>query len=247
MNTRFTILALLSMLAFPGLCLASIGVIYQTTTPVEYADVFIGAANMDYDSGEELVYFRDSEDSHADQIVILDGETGMTDWVSPDWYLIFMPGYTIQEGIWTGTDYGLSEPFCDINADGIMELTFAIVDISPYEPYEIVVVGLVPTSAGDGIDTPAVGQLLEQNYPNPFNPATEIDYEVPTRGRVTIDIFDAGGRRVASLIDETLAAGSYTSSWNGRDDSGRPLASGTYFYQIQIGERRESRKALLVK
>jgi hypothetical protein len=83
-------------------------------------------------------------------------------------------------------------------------------------------------------------------YPNPFNPATTIRYTLPSKGRVTIGIYDARGARVATLIDQEQPAGPYTIPWGGRSDAGSATSSGVYFARIEFsGETRASKMVLL--
>ncbi len=88
---------------------------------------------------------------------------------------------------------------------------------------------------------------LSQNYPNPFNPTTTIDFKVASAANVNISVFNVLGQRVRNLVDQDLAAGSYSATWDGRDDSSQPLASGVYFYRLQSGSYVESRKMTLLK
>lgn len=74
---------------------------------------------------------------------------------------------------------------------------------------------------------------LAQNAPNPFNPSTRIDYEVTKRGQATIRVYDVGGRLVRTLIEGTVDPGSHAVTWDGRDDGGERLPSGTYFYELR--------------
>lgn len=87
---------------------------------------------------------------------------------------------------------------------------------------------------------------LRPNYPNPFNPTTTIRYALPVSGKVTLQVFDLLGRKVATVLDNVLRQpGFYESVLDLR-----AFASGVYFYRIQInGEKRfqKSRKMLLVK
>jgi photosystem II stability/assembly factor-like uncharacterized protein len=73
---------------------------------------------------------------------------------------------------------------------------------------------------------------LEQNYPNPFNPETGIRYELPHDSNVTLAVFDLNGRRVALLESGLKTAGQHFVRWDGRDDEGRRVASGVYFYRL---------------
>lgn len=88
---------------------------------------------------------------------------------------------------------------------------------------------------------------LSQNYPNPFNPVTTIEYSLPVRSQVSIDIFNLLGRRVRSLVDREDPVGSYRVEWDGTDDYGRGVATGVYLYRLRAGDWVESRKMLLLK
>jgi len=101
-------------------------------------------------------------------------------------------------------------------------------------------------TAGSQPDLPG-SYRLGQNHPNPFNPETHINFDLPHAQGVFVEVFDAGGRRVAVLVDEALDAGFHTVSWDGRDANGEPVASGVYFYRVKAGPLTETRKMLLLK
>jgi flagellar hook assembly protein FlgD len=89
---------------------------------------------------------------------------------------------------------------------------------------------------------------LRQNVPNPFNPVTKIAFDVPRGGaKVALHIYDVSGRLVRTLVDGFEPSGTRTASWYGRDDQGRPVASGTYYYQLTAPSFSERRKMLLLK
>ena len=88
---------------------------------------------------------------------------------------------------------------------------------------------------------------LAQNYPNPFNPVTTIRFSVPQAGRVTLAVYDVLGRRVATLLDEVLAAGAHSVSWDARDDLGQSLASGAYVYRLHGAGTTLSRVMTVLK
>ncbi|MEK6565228.1 MAG: T9SS type A sorting domain-containing protein, partial [Bacteroidota bacterium] len=73
---------------------------------------------------------------------------------------------------------------------------------------------------------------LEQNYPNPFNPTTKIAFSIPKTEHVTIAVFNILGQKVATVVDRNFDAGTFTVSWNARNDGGVPLATGVYLYRI---------------
>jgi hypothetical protein len=83
---------------------------------------------------------------------------------------------------------------------------------------------------------------LEQNYPNPFNPATTIRYTIPAGGHTTLKVFDVLGREVSTLVDAEQDAGSYQVSFDAA-----ALANGTYFYTLEAGSFKETKKMLLLK
>jgi hypothetical protein len=99
-----------------------------------------------------------------------------------------------------------------------------------------------------GEQSPTVApSRLGQNVPNPFNPTTNITYSLATAGDVKLRFFDSSGRMVRTLVDGKKNAGDHTVTWDGRNDSGQPLPSGVYYYELGGNVRSESRKAILLK
>jgi len=88
---------------------------------------------------------------------------------------------------------------------------------------------------------------LRQNEPNPFNPQTVIRYELSAEGRATVEIFDARGQRIRSLVNEVQGTGPQSVLWNGRDDRGVDVPSGTYFYRLRAPGCDETMKMMLVR
>ncbi len=84
-------------------------------------------------------------------------------------------------------------------------------------------------------------------HPNPFNPQTRIAYDLATTGPVRLEIFDLRGKRVRTLVAAPEPAGRHEAVWNGRDDSGQAVASGTYLARLVAGEVRIARKLVLLK
>jgi len=99
-----------------------------------------------------------------------------------------------------------------------------------------------------GADGPPTATVLSLSaYPNPFNPATTLRYTVPSRGHVTIDVYDARGEVVARLVDEEKEAGAYTVAWDGIDQSGARPGSGIYFARITSSGSSRTYKLTLLK
>jgi len=88
---------------------------------------------------------------------------------------------------------------------------------------------------------------ISQNVPNPFNPSTEISYRLPESGAATLEIFNLAGQRVTTLVQGEQKAGTYTVTWRGRDDRGREVSSGVYFYRFTAGGMAETHRMLLLK
>lgn len=121
--------------------------------------------------------------------------------------------------------------------------------------------GYISTAAYPYTDVKEVmgdGQLpssfeLFQNYPNPFNPTTNIRFNLPGSGHVRLDIYNILGRRITTLVDEVLTAGHKLVTWDGRDNQGDDVASGIYFYRIEVrsnyGKEKytKAQKMLLLK
>lgn len=76
---------------------------------------------------------------------------------------------------------------------------------------------------------------------------TTIRFELAQRGRASLRVFSAQGRLVRTLVDEPLPSGAYQIRWDGRDDAGRGVASGIYFYELSEGARSLTRRMSLLK
>ena len=101
----------------------------------------------------------------------------------------------------------------------------------------------------DKVETPEgkVEYSLDKNYPNPFNPQTQITYYLSEAGRVQLTVYNLLGQIVRTIVDGVQAAGRRDVLWDGRDGAGRPVASGIYFYRIEIREFSAVRRMVLIK
>ncbi|MDZ7291781.1 MAG: T9SS type A sorting domain-containing protein, partial [candidate division KSB1 bacterium] len=86
------------------------------------------------------------------------------------------------------------------------------------------------------------GFRMFQNYPNPFNPNTVIRFQLPVSSHVTLKVYDVLGRKVATLVDDDLAAGNHVVTFAPHN-----LAGGIYFYQLTAGKFSQTGKAVFVK
>jgi len=94
----------------------------------------------------------------------------------------------------------------------------------------------------DDLETLPEEFVLDQNYPNPFNPSTNITYNLPVGGEVTLDVFNIQGQRVATLVSGFKNAGSHLVRFDATN-----LASGVYTYRLVTGSSVQVRKMLLIK
>jgi len=123
-----------------------------------------------------------------------------------------------------------NNPNWDWNGDGLLDICQQGQGISD-----------IPSSLGDRF-------ILDDAHPNPFNPQTTIAYELPTQVAVSLRVFDVSGRLVRVLVDDRfIEPGRNEAIWNGRDDAGRQVASGTYFYRLEAGEYSETKSMMLIK
>ncbi|MBN1694123.1 T9SS type A sorting domain-containing protein [candidate division WOR-3 bacterium] len=94
------------------------------------------------------------------------------------------------------------------------------------------------------IDVP-ISYLLFPNYPNPFNTTTKIRYQLPVTGHVSICVYDLLGREINILVNEIIQAGEHEVDWDGTDNNGNRVSSGTYFYQIRWENGNASSKKMI--
>lgn len=116
--------------------------------------------------------------------------------------------------------------------------------VNEMDARNLMVVGGVTDVAGA---EPRITIELGQNLPNPFNRGTVISYRTPNSGKVRLKVFDVSGRLVQVLIDKTQKAGHHTVQWDGRARSGSLVASGTYYYQLEIAGQRQTKSMVLIR
>ena len=87
---------------------------------------------------------------------------------------------------------------------------------------------------------------LSQNYPNPFNPETVIEYQLRTSSEVEISIFNSLGRKIRTLVNEPRDAGEHQIQWDGKNASGKIVASGTYYYTLKLNGKALFTKPMLL-
>ena len=117
-----------------------------------------------------------------------------------------------------------------------------------YDDFEVH--GFLPVAGAEPELTPApLANALYQSYPNPMNPLATIKYSVKESGRVTLRVYDVAGRMVKELVNEEKQASPtpYSVIWTGTDDSGRQVASGVYFYQMEAKNFSSAKKIVILR
>lgn len=98
----------------------------------------------------------------------------------------------------------------------------------------------------EAITVPSV-PVISRNYPNPFNPSTTIDFSVPQKSRVKLNVYNIRGQKVKNLINSELERGHHKIVWDGRDGTNRKVSSGIYFIRLESGGKTNTRKIMLMK
>ncbi|KAA3606901.1 MAG: T9SS C-terminal target domain-containing protein [Calditrichaeota bacterium] len=88
---------------------------------------------------------------------------------------------------------------------------------------------------------------LAQNFPNPFNPSTTINFQIKKDQRVKLQVYNLNGQLVKELVNEKMNKGSHSVNWNGTDQNGNQVSSGTYFYKLTSGTFTQTNKMILLK
>ena len=117
---------------------------------------------------------------------------------------------------------------------------FIPVSSSQWRTYTISLQGIV--GIGNISTEIPSGYELKQNFPNPFNPTTNISFAIPKASDVIIKIYDMAGKKVDEISKNNLQPGTYNYQW-----SGAALSSGIYYYSIEAGDFRNTKKMVLIK
>ncbi|RPH46552.1 MAG: T9SS C-terminal target domain-containing protein, partial [Planctomycetota bacterium] len=133
-----------------------------------------------------------------------------------------------------------------VAADGAADLRFAEVKMRNAENRAL------PTATADLEDggresAPLLRTRLSGAWPNPFNPETKVSFELRAPLRVLLQVYDAQGRLVRTLVDEPRTAGVHEAVWDGRDSAGRSAGSGIYLVRMRAGDYQATSKLLMLR
>ena len=137
-----------------------------------------------------------------------------------------------------------------VQLPGIASTDFLFVPVggTDYDPVWGGPINISGTAVEESItDVLPISFQLEQNYPHPFNPETRIEFSLPRASHVTIDIFNVLGQHVRNLVNERLSAGNKAVTWEGKDNTGKHVTSGVYFYKFVAEDFVKSKKMVLLQ
>jgi hypothetical protein len=102
-------------------------------------------------------------------------------------------------------------------------------------------------SGSNSKTTAAYSYELMQNYPNPNTGKTAIKYQLAQPGKVSLKIYNTLGQVVKTLVSQEQPAGIYNAIWDGRDNTGKAAANGVYFYRLESGSFKATKKMVVLK
>jgi hypothetical protein len=125
------------------------------------------------------------------------------------------------------------------------------IELAPGEHRRLkVIVGTEAYAKQQNADVPLTSYetALRDNYPNPFEQETTLEYTLSSEREVTVEVYDVLGRRVRALVNrKQQERGLHRVRWTGTNQHREPVASGVYFYRVEAGDFRETRKMVLVR
>lgn len=86
-----------------------------------------------------------------------------------------------------------------------------------------------------------------KNYPNPFNPRTTIAFELKSKGKTKLEIYNLKGQKVKQIVNKNLDSGRHEFVWNGKNDDNQQVASGVYFYSLTHKDQSIVKKMIVLK
>ena len=112
---------------------------------------------------------------------------------------------------------------------------------------DIEIIGLVALAGVDDEPRASLHLSLEPSRPNPTAGASALSFALPQAGRASLEVFDANGRLVRTLVDGQLDAGAHHTEWRGTDNAGRPVASGLYYFRLSTPEGARRRTVVVLR
>lgn len=116
------------------------------------------------------------------------------------------------------------------------------------EPSNFFIINVIPQVSTDNPEIKPLTTQLISNYPNPFNPSTEIKFSLAESGNINLEIFNAKGQRIRSIINNQFYnSGFFSTTWDGKDENSNPCPSSVYFYRLTTSKNSSVKKMLMIK
>jgi len=152
------------------------------------------------------------------------------------------------DGVFVGSAFADGAGYASVEFEpadlvGLDDVTLTVTGFNRIPNVEVVPVGTGSTAA----PVVAGGAWLGESRPNPFVRSTSVAFALDRDQNVRLDVFDVAGRRVRTLDAGALSAGEHSVTWDGADASGRRVPAGSYFYRLQVGERVETSRVVLLR
>ena len=195
----------------------------------------------------EIQYFTITNDGPGDLVYSMSVE--YTDeltrpenwlWVSNDPVTVPANGGTVEDGVMFNT--------ADLNVGDVLTANILIHNNSNFGGDYVIPVTLYVISVGTEENPPVLYTKLGGNYPNPFNPTTTISFSTTESTENTeINIYNLKGQKVKTLVDNIIPADQHSVVWDGKDEKGKAVSSGVYFYKMIAGKYSSAKKMILLK
>jgi hypothetical protein len=194
----------------------------------------VGIANTDNMPGPEIVTLGfEYRIDRANMLRILDAATGEEQWTSDQFYYIY-------------DDSTRGPRIQDVDGDSIAEIMI-LAEYDPGYPLWFLFKFHPSGSVGEGSYRMSAMPRLGQTLPNPVHGSSRIEYTLPREMAARLLIYDGAGRCVRALVSGKQLPGKHLASWDCRNDQGRAVAPGTYYYVLEADRSRETRKAVVVR
>jgi hypothetical protein len=178
---------------------------------------------------EIIIETPDANFNHSTKIVDLESGTIIYEWAE------------------AGVGLRLEGPYQSTNSNELRVNVYKVVNMV-YSDWRVYSLGVSATRVENLENGNQVSTFhLNQNYPNPFNSSTVIEYNVNTPGTVSIKIYDIGGNLIGEIDKTHNQSGNYRINWDGTNENGVKVSSGTYFYSLESGDFTTAKKMILLK
>ncbi len=181
------------------------------------------------------------EDLNRIEYVVTDSEINGSLFVSDNTAIFKSLNYGNSFELLLEMDYRITGLYKKPNSDILFVLTTDELFEVNTESKEVTSLKKLPVSNEEPKEVPN-SISLHQNYPNPFNPSTTISFELDKPAEVTLTVFDALGRTVVTLVNETRSIGTHSVNFDASN-----LSSGIYLYRLEAGDFIETKRLTLIK